>query len=99
MTITTPRLILRPMTVADADSTFAYAGDAENTKYMLFLPYATPAEAFSELAKMEKKMSQSPCRDYFFAIERDGEHIGEISLELTPDLAEAELGWILRRDC
>lgn len=99
MTITTPRLTLRPLTTADAATTFAYAGDPANTRYMLFLPYSNLAEAMAELAKMEQKMTQSPRRDYFFAIEAEGEHIGEISLELTADLSEAELGWILRRDC
>ncbi|MBE6598942.1 MAG: GNAT family N-acetyltransferase [Ruminococcaceae bacterium] len=98
MNIHTPRLTLRPMSRADLDTTFAYAGSPENTEFMLFLPYAAKAEAEAELVKMEEKMSRTPCRDYFFAIELDGAHIGEISLELTEDETEAELGWILHRD-
>lgn len=95
MTIQTKRLKLRPMTKEDLSTTFSYAGDPENTKYMLFLPYANLSEAAAELTKMEEKMSQVPQKDFFFAIEANGNHIGEISLELNSDMTEAELGWLL----
>ncbi len=98
ITLTTPRLTLRPMTTADLDTTFAYAGSPENTEFMLFLPYTDRSEAEDALRTMVEKMSASPCRDYFFAIDLAGEHIGEISLELDPTMTEAELGWILRLD-
>ena len=96
--LTTPRLRLRPMTKEDLATTFAYAGTPENTEYMLFLPYRDLSEAEAELQKMEEKMEQTPQRDYFFAIERNNTHIGEISLEMNPAMTEAELGWILHRD-
>ncbi len=98
ITLTTPRLTLRPLTKNDLATTFAYAGSTENTTYMLFLPYSTITEAEAELAKMEEKMKKIPLRDYFFAIEKDGCHIGEISLELDETETKAELGWILHRD-
>ncbi len=98
MTLTTPRLTLRPLTTNDLTTVFAYAGNPENTEYMLFLPYANLTEARAELIKMEEKMARIPQRDYFFAIERNHTHIGEISLELDETMTKAELGWILHRD-
>ena len=94
----TTRLTLRPMRADDLETTFAYAGSPENARFMLFLPYASMAETQAELARMEEKMRKTPLRDYFFAIEFQGAHIGEISLELDPTMTEAELGWIIRRD-
>lgn len=96
--LTTARLLLRPMTKEDLPTVFAYAGNPQNTEYMLFLPYETVSEAEKELAKIEEKMSLSPQHDFFFAIEKNGIHIGEISLEMNEAMTEAELGWILHRD-
>ena len=94
----TDRLTLRPMTTRDLETTFAYAGSPGNTQFMMFLPYASSDEAAAELSRMEEKMNRLPCRDYFFAIEYNGRHIGEISLELDAAMTAAELGWILHRD-
>lgn len=94
----TPRLTLRPMGPGDLETTFAYAGSPENAQYMLFLPYTSIEETQAELVRMEAKMQKKPLRDYFFAIEFRGAHIGEISLELSPTMTEAELGWIIHRN-
>lgn len=96
----TERLTLRPIRLTDLETTFAYAGSADNTRYMLFLPYSSVEETRQELIRMEKKGRVEPLRDYFFAIELNdhGTHIGEISLELDPTLTEAELGWIIHRN-
>lgn len=96
----TERLTLRPIRLTDLETTFAYAGSADNTRYMLFLPYSSVEEARQELSRMEEKGNREPPRDYFFAIELAdrGIHIGEISLELDETLTEAELGWIIHRD-
>lgn len=96
----TERLTLRPIRLTDLETTFAYAGSADNTRYMLFLPYSSVEEARQELSRMEEKGNRKPLRDYFFAIELADRsaHIGEISLELDETLTEAELGWIIHRD-
>lgn len=94
----TPRLTLRPLSTADLKTVFAYAGAPENARYMLFLPYDSMQEAAETLARMEEKMRRTPAADYFFAIERNRAHIGEISLEISPNGGEAELGWILHRN-
>ena len=44
MTIRTDRLLLRPLCSSDLKTVHEYAGDAENTKYMLFLPNTTEQE-------------------------------------------------------
>ncbi len=42
--IKTERLILRPLERNDLDTTHEYAGDVENTKYMIHLPNNTIKE-------------------------------------------------------
>ena len=39
MEIKTERLVLRSVDMSHVESTFAYAGDIENTKFMMYLPY------------------------------------------------------------
>ena len=53
MLLSTPRLTLRPVTPADLATTHAYAGDLENTRFMMFLPYADEAETAAYLADAE----------------------------------------------
>ena len=68
MKIRTPRLTLRPLTQTDLVTTHAYAGDLENTRLMMFLPYADEAEtaAFLEYAEAQWRLD-APER-YEFAI-------------------------------
>ena len=39
--IYTDRLMLRPFTLNDLESTHLYAGDIDNSKYMIYLPNET----------------------------------------------------------
>lgn len=100
MEIRTPRLTLRPLTQADLATTHAYAGDLENTRLMMFLPYADEAEtaAFLEYAEAQWRLD-APER-YEFAIclnDAAGTHIGGITLYMQEDRGEAELGWVLHK--
>ena len=41
MRITTERLALEPISLKYLESTYAYSSDLENTRLMMFLPYAS----------------------------------------------------------
>lgn len=97
--IKTLRLTLRPVTKADLASTHAYAGNLENTRLMMFLPYADMAETEAFLQDAEAQWRMDAPERYEFAIcLSSGKHIGGITLYMQEDRTEAELGWVLHRD-
>lgn len=94
----TARLLLRPVTAADADAVFIYSGDAELTRYMIFFPKDSTDEVrrFLEQAETEWKKATP---DYFeFAVMLENELIGGVSLWLSENRSEGELGWLFRRE-
>lgn len=44
MELRTPRLTLRPADMNDLHTTHAYASDLDNTRFMMYLPYASLEE-------------------------------------------------------
>ena len=97
MLLTTPRLTLRPVTTADVSTTYAYAGDLENTRFMMFLPDADEAETALHLAEAEAQWRMEKPERYEFALCLEGCHIGGITLYMMEDRTEAELGWVLHK--
>ena len=98
MNLRTSRLTLRPLTAADLATTHAYAGNLENTRFMMFLPYADEAETAAFLQDTEAQWRMERPERYEFAICLEGRHIGGITLYMMEDRTEAELGWVLHRD-
>lgn len=98
MELKTKRLILRPADVSYLHSTHDYAGDPENTKYMMFLPYADILETENFLRDSEAEWAKDKPDRYEFVIIYDGTHIGGITLYMMEDRGEAELGWVIHRD-
>ena len=98
MTITTKRLTLTPANISHLHSTFEYAGNLENTKFMMFLPYDSLDETAEILKKSEAFWHSEKPEYLHFAIIFENRHIGEISLYFTDDPKRAELGWVIHRD-
>lgn len=98
MTITTRRLALTPVNMSHLQSTFEYAGNLENTKYMMFLPYDSLEETRQVLEQSVKYWHSENPEYLHFAIIFENRHIGEISLFATEDPKKAELGWVIHRD-
>ncbi len=97
MEIRTQRLVLRPIGIQDLETTYAYSGDRENTKYMVFLPDESIEETKDFLEESELEWhKQQPCF-YEFAVIAGGKHIGGVSIYLRQTNDTAELGWILDR--
>ena len=96
MQITTERLILRPITVNDLESTHAYASDLENTRYMMFLPNDSIGETEAWLRTCEQMWRSEAPHHLEFAILLDGAHIGSCTLYPVGG-GSAELGWILNK--
>lgn len=98
MELHTQRLTLRPADISYLQSTHAYAGDLENTRFMMFLPYASPEETKQRLREAEAEWQKPLPERYEFVILREGAHIGGITLYMQENRSEAELGWVLHRD-
>lgn len=98
MTLTTDRLTLTPVNMSHLNTTFEYAGNLENTKFMMFLPYDSVEETEKVLQQsVENWYSKNPAYRHF-AIMLGEKHIGEITLYFTDDPKRAELGWVIHRD-
>jgi Acetyltransferases, including N-acetylases of ribosomal proteins len=95
--ITTERLVLRPLGMVDFDSIYEYSLDKENTKYMMKLP--TQKHEIEEflIATVADWESDNPLY-YEFAVTLDNKHIGTISLYLSDDRQECDLGCIIVRN-
>ena len=98
MTLTTERLTLTPADTTYLHTTHDYAGNLENTKFMMFLPYDSLEETRNALEQSEKFWHSENPEYLHFAIIFENRHIGEISLFATEDPKKAELGWVIHRD-
>ena len=98
MEIQTQRLRLCPADVSLLHSTHAYAGDLENTRFMMFLPYANLSETEEMLRSAEQEWRSEHPERYEFAIFQGETHIGGITLYMQEMGSEAELGWVLHKD-
>ncbi|MBQ8201037.1 MAG: GNAT family N-acetyltransferase [Clostridia bacterium] len=98
MQIRTERLLLRPVTLDDLVTTHAYAADLSNTRFMMFLPFASLEETAESLREAVQQWENPVPDRWEFAIVLDGRHIGSVTLYFQEDRTEAELGWVLHRD-
>ena len=99
MKIKTERLTLVPISEAFLDSACAYAMNADNARLMIYLPKESRDEVRDFLRSAESEW-QKPQPDICeFAVLRDGEHIGGMTMYFEGDYTRGELGWIIRRDC
>ena len=95
-TIKTARLLLRPFTMDDLMTTHEYAGDAEHTKYMMFLPNGTIQETERFLLSAITEIHKDSPEFFEFAVTLDGQHIGAVSI-FHESAGTYELGWIFHR--
>ena len=89
----TKRLLLRPVTMADAEAMFAYTSDTENTKWDF------PAHRTIEETKkvIENIYLKSPLGRYGIVLKETSEFIGTIDLMNWSDGKEAEIGYIINK--
>lgn len=95
--IETERLILRPMTVADAEAMHAWASDKVTTQYMSFQSHASMEATCDVLRRFERlARSQPPALDRPLGIVRKdyGTLIGSTGLHQDSP-SSVSTGWIL----
>ena len=96
-TLETERLILRPLTVDDAEAAFVWLSDPDVNHFMPYTIFAEVEAARAWLASLDGLVD-----NYIFGIERkeDGLLIGTVSVRLgAVEPGAWSLGYNLRRDC
>ena len=94
-TIETERLILRPFKIGDAADIFAYASDAENTRYMIFERHKTVQDALDFIGLELKNYEKGNCYDYAFVLKETGRLIGSGGCMSVNAPHCAEIGYII----
>lgn len=95
-TIETERLILRPLTVADADAVFVWAGDPEVNRFMSY-PRHTDIEQTREWLRSVEEAPEGDL-EFGFVRKSDGLLIGSGGAYRRDD-GSWTVGYNLRRDC
>lgn len=95
-TIETERLILRPLSINDAEDVFEWAGDERVAKYMIY-----PCHKNIEVTKKWLKSLKNLENEYAWGIVRksDGKLIGSCSICFRTDEKVWSFGYNLRFDC
>lgn len=92
--IETPRLILRPVVLADAGDMFAFAGDEETTRFV-YPAYQTMQEMRSGIAKF---FMREPFGKFGIELKDSGKMIGTIDLRVDAGKEVGEIGYVLNRN-
>lgn len=98
-TLETDRLILRKMTLADAEAVFAYASDPEVTRYVIWDTHRTieDSKAFLELAVGKYENGGEP--DWGIVYKGDHRFIGTCGFAgWKAEHARAEMGFVVSRE-
>ena len=97
-TLETDRLILRPLTAADAPAVFVWGGDPEVNRYMSYPLERSVADAEAWLRTVEKSRPEDGY-DFGFVRKEDGALIGSGGTYPRADGRTWTFGYNLRRDC
>lgn len=95
-TIETERLILRPLTIEDAEAVFEWTGDPRVAKYMIYSTHpdiSTTKTWLSGLCDLENEYT------WGFVRKSDGKLIGSGSIRFRTDENRWSFGYNVRYDC
>lgn len=97
--INTQRLILRPLTVADAQRVFcAWTSDPRVTKYMIYDTHKTVKETREWLESVEAKNDSDVSYNWGFVLKETGELIGSGGGYYVPDYDRFSIGYNIMFD-
>ena len=94
--IKTERLLLRPLTVNDADAVYEWVSDERVTRYMNYLTYTSIVQVREWLISIAEDMAT-----YHFGFERisDGKLIGSVDISPDGNTVYWRFGYNIRYDC
>lgn len=92
--IESQRLLLRPITLADAEDMYAYAGDEETTRFV-FATHPTVKDTRFAIANY---FMTAPLGKYAIELKATGKMIGTIDLRVKAGFATGEIGYALNKE-
>ncbi|WHQ37166.1 GNAT family N-acetyltransferase [Spiroplasma sp. SV19] len=92
--IETERLILRPITLTDADNIFEYSKDIENIKFLEWPPHQDIAETKNIIAQL---FLNQPLGKWALELKDTHQMIGIIDLRLDSIMPNAKMGYIVNK--
>ena len=92
-TLTTPRLLLRPPALSDAEGVFAYAHDLEVTRYLTWQPHQSIADTETFLQRCLQVWQEGSA--FPWVIIRKSDHTLLGMIDATPDDFQVMLGFRL----
>lgn len=95
----TERLVLRPVTVADAEAAWLWTSDEDVNRYMNYMIHKTLQDTIDWLKMEEAALESDTMYDFGFVLKKTGELIGTGGLGYRKDCGMWELGYNLRKDC
>lgn len=94
----TERLILRPITVADAEDVFAYGSDPEVTKYMIFPTHTTIEDSVKWLEGVPGEFGRKERMSFAITLRSDGKFFGSSGFhDISPKHHRLMMGYVLNR--
>jgi ribosomal-protein-alanine N-acetyltransferase len=96
--IETPRVLLRPLTVADAETIFEnWASDAEVTKYLRWSTHRSVSDTIEWLTIEEGNIEQDDSYDWGFVYKESGELFGSGGLVFNEEQKLYEIGYAIMK--
>lgn len=92
----TDRLILRPLTMDDAEAVFAWTGDPVVNEFMNYTTHTDVAFTRDWLSRMDNDSDSS--YNFGFVRKEDGRLVGSGGVFYHPDTGEWHFGYNVRRD-
>ncbi|WGS52242.1 GNAT family N-acetyltransferase [Paraburkholderia sp. D15] len=97
-TLTTPRLILRPPRLDDADAFYEIWSDAQAMRYFSFAPMTDPEQARQRIARLVSSSEEGKDVVAIVELRETGEVLGNCDLfRLDDPCRRAEIGFSMKR--
>ena len=95
----TERLILRAITMDDAEATFDYASDPESNKFMPWDTHRSLADTYAYLETIPKNYAARERINFAITLKPDGKFIGSCGFHnFSPDHHRVMMGYLLNRN-
>lgn len=98
VTIETERLILRNLRPGDEKAVYAWAGDPDVARYMIYPQYRSEADGIEWLKEREENADDPDDYDLGIVLKETGELIGSGGLVYQPDSDIWKMGYNIRKD-
>ena len=91
----TPRLIIRPAKMRDAEDVFRYASDPEVARYVLWTPHRTPADSRSFIRSLQRQYRASQPSSCLCVLRETGAAVGSIGFTSYQSMVSGDIPFFM----